>query len=221
MEQRSPEWYAARIGKVTASRVADVIAKTKTGWGASRSNYMAELLAERLTGIAAPSFTNAAMEWGTANEAEAISAYQFYRDADVEAVGFIDHPSIFMSGASPDGLVGGDGLVEIKAPNTSTHLDTLMTGRIPEKYVTQMAWQLACTGRKWCDFASYDPRMPEHMRLFVNRFQPEEALIVSLETAVSEFLEELDEKLDALHARYGDGPKPLRRNLEQSILMAG
>lgn len=221
MEQRSPQWFAARVGKVTASRVADVIAKTKTGWGASRANYMAELLAERLTGMAAPSYTNAAMDWGTLNEAEAVTAYQFYRDKDVVPVGFIEHPTIAMSGASPDGLVGNDGLCEIKCPNTSTHIDTLLTGKVPEKYVTQMMWQMACTGRAWCDFASYDPRMPEHLRLYVKRIERHSSTVVELEDAVRQFLAELDEKIAALESRFGDGPKPLRRNLEQSILMAG
>lgn len=222
MDQRSPQWFAARVGRVTASRVADVVAKTRAGWGASRANYMAELLAERLTGVPAPSFTNAAMEWGTNTEAEAISAYEFYRDASIEAVGFVEHPTVAMSGASPDGLIGIDGLVEFKCPNTATHIDTLLTGKIAEKYVTQMAWQMACLPeRKWCDFASYDPRMPEHLRLYVRRVERDDKLIASLESEVREFLVELDEKIAALDARYGDGPKPVRRQLEQSILMAG
>lgn len=221
MEQRSPEWFASRLGKVTASRVADVIAKTKTGWGASRANYLAELLAERLTGMVAPSYSNASMEWGTLTEAEAITAYQFYRDKDVVAVGFIEHPTIAMSGASPDGLVD-DGLVEIKSPNTSTHIDTLLTGKVPEKYVTQMQWQMACTRQAWCDFASFDPRMPEHLRLYVKRVNRDDALIASLELDVRNFLAELDSKIGDLRLRYGNGPaQPLRRNLEQSILMAG
>ena len=201
--QGSPEWHALRIGKVTASRVSDVIAKTKTGWGASRANYMAELIAERLTGEPADKFTNAAMAWGTEEEPDARAAYEFFRDAQVVEVAFIDHPSIGMTGASPDGLVGDHGLVEIKCPNTATHLDTLLTQAIPTKYVTQMLWQMACTGRQWCDFVSYDPRLPETMSLFVKRVDRDDKLIASLERDVAEFLAELDLKLAQLDTLYG------------------
>lgn len=201
--QGSPEWHALRIGKVTASRVSDVIAKTKTGWGASRANYMAELIAERLTGEPAEKFSNAAMAWGTEKEPDARAAYEFFRDAQVVEIAFIDHPSIGMTGASPDGLVGDHGLVEIKCPNTATHLDTLLTQTIPSKYVTQMLWQMACTGRQWCDFVSYDPRLPEAMSLFVKRVDRDDELIASLEKDVAEFLAELDLKLAQLDTLYG------------------
>jgi putative phage-type endonuclease len=201
--QGSPEWHALRIGKVTASRVADVVAKTKTGWGASRSNYMAELIAERLTGEPAEKFTNAAMAWGTEKEPDARAAYEFFRDAQVVEVAFIDHPAIGMTGASPDGLVGDHGLVEIKCPNTATHLDTLLTQAIPSEYVTQMLWQMACTGRQWCDFVSFDPRLPEAMSMFVKRVDRDDKLIASLEKDVAEFLAELDLKLAQLDALYG------------------
>lgn len=201
--QGSPEWHALRIGKVTASRVSDVIAKTKTGWGASRANYMAELIAERLTGEPAEKFSNAAMAWGTEKEPDARAAYEFFRDAQVVEIAFIDHPSIGMTGASPDGLVGDHGLVEIKCPNTATHLDTLLTQAIPTKYVTQMLWQMACTGRQWCDFVSYDPRLPETMSLFVKRVDRDDKLIASLERDVAEFLAELDLKLAQLDTLYG------------------
>lgn len=201
--QGSPEWHALRIGKVTASRVSDVIAKTKTGWGASRANYMAELIAERLTGEPAEKFSNAAMAWGTEKEPDARAAYEFFRDAQVVEIAFIDHPSIGMTGASPDGLVGDHGLVEIKCPNTATHLDTLLTQTIPSKYVTQMLWQMACTGRQWCDFVSYDPRLPEAMSLFVKRVDRDDKLIASLEKDVAEFLAELDLKLAQLDTLYG------------------
>lgn len=201
--QGSPEWFALRVGKVTASRVADVIAKTKTGWGASRANYMAELIAERLTGEPAEKFTNAAMAWGTEKEPDARAAYEFFRDAQVAEVGFIEHPSILMAGASPDGLVGDAGLVEIKCPNTATHLDTLLTQAIPARYVTQMTWQMACAGRAWCDFVSFDPRLPETMSLFVKRVERDDSLIASLEKDVSDFLDELAQKLGQLNSLYG------------------
>jgi len=203
MEQQSAEWFAARIGKVTASRVADVVARTKTGYGASRANYLAELVAERLSGTRAEGFTNAAMQWGTDQEPEARLAYEFRNDASVELVGFVPHPSIDMSGASPDGLVGDDGLLEIKCPNTATHIETLLTGEIPGKYVVQMQWQMACTGRAWCDFASFDPRMPEQMRLFVKRVQRDDGHIAGLEEEVRTFLFELDTTVRQLLRAYG------------------
>lgn len=200
--QGSEEWLAIRVGKVTASRVADVVARTKTGWGASRANYMAELIAERLTGEPAEKFTNAAMKWGTEMEPDARTAYEFRMDAEVVQVGFIPHPTIPMTGASPDGLVGDDGLVEFKCPNTATHIETLIGQTVPGKYVTQMLWQMACTGRHWCDFVSFDPRMPEHMRLFVKRVHRDDARIAELEKDVSEFLAELDQKVAQLAALY-------------------
>lgn len=198
--QGSEEWLKIRLGKVTASRVSDVIAKTKSGYSASRANYMAELIAERLTGEAAPRFTNAAMEWGTATEGEARNAYSFMRNCDVTQVGFVHHPAINMAGASPDGLVGDDGLLEIKCPNTSTHIDVFMADQAPTKYIPQMQWQMACTGRAWCDFVSYDPRMPAHLRLYKTRVERDDALIASIEKEVTAFLTELDAKIAALNA---------------------
>lgn len=206
MEQGSPEWKALRAGKVTASRIADLRAKTKTGWGASRANYMAELVAERLTGSPAEHFTNAAMAWGTEHESEAADAYSFYTGLELETVAFVQHPSIAMSGASPDRLVGEDGLVEIKCPNTATHIETLLGGEVPKKYREQMMWQMACTGRKWCDFASYDPRLPEEMRLFVKRIPRDEMAIAELQKDITEFLGEVAETVQSLKDKYGPQP---------------
>lgn len=200
--QGSPEWFAARCGKVTASRVADVIAKTKTGPSASRATYMGQLIAERLTQTVTPSFTNDAMRHGTETEPEARSAYVFRADVDVAEVGFIDHPAIVNTGASPDGLVGDDGMVEIKCPNTATHIDTLLGQSVPAKYVTQMQWQMACAERSWCDFVSYDPRMPANMALFVQRVERDDAFIKATEAEVLAFLRELEEKVAALRTRY-------------------
>lgn len=202
MIQGSDEWKAERLGKVTASRIADVVAKTKTGWGASRANYMAELVAEILTGVPADHYVNGAMQWGIDHEHEARRAYEWAKDVDVVQVGLVEHPRIAQSGASPDGLVGEDGLVEFKCPNTATHIDTLLTAQIPGKYVLQMQWQMACTGRKWCDFCSYDPRMPESMRLFIMRVDRDEKLIGSLEQDVELFLRELNQKVAALRETY-------------------
>jgi putative phage-type endonuclease len=202
-DQRSPEWYAARLGKVTASRVADVVATIKSGgYGAARANYMAQLIAERLTGERQAEYVSQAMQNGIDTEADALAAYEFRTDAEVYAVAFIDHPSIPMSGASPDGLVGDDGLVEIKCPNTSTHIDTLLSGKVPAKYIDQMLWQMACTDRQWCDFASFDPRMPESMRLFVKRVPRDDKRIEYLEKEVSTFLADIEAKVAGLSKIY-------------------
>lgn len=200
--QRTDAWHQMRCGKVTASRVADVIAKTKTGWGASRANYMAELLAERLTGSPAERYSNAAMQWGTDNEPAARDLYSKRYGYSVAEIAFVDHPLISMTGASPDGLIGTDGLVEIKAPNTSTHIDTLLGAKVPEKYITQMQWQMACTRRQWCDFVSYDPRLPEEMQLFVQRVDFNTDLVAQLENLVEEFLNELAAKETTLRNSY-------------------
>ena len=201
--QGSPEWHAIRLGRATASRIADIVAKTRSGASASRANYMAQLISERLTGQPQDSYTNAAMQWGIDTEPQARAAYSFMTDIDVSEIGFVEHPVITMSGASPDGLAGTDGLVEIKCPNTATHLDTLLGASVPAKYGTQIQWQLACTGRAWCDFVSFDPRMPEHMRLFVKRVERDDDRIKELESEVSAFLAEVDSKIAALEAAYG------------------
>lgn len=202
IEQGTDEWKQQRLGKVTASRIADVTAKIKSGWGASRANYMAELLVERLTGIAPDMFINDAMRWGTEQEPTARAAYEFMRDCTVDQVGFVDHPVIPMTGASPDGLVGHDGLVEIKCPNTATHIETLQGAAVPGKYIGQIQWQLACTGRAWCDWVSFDPRMPASMQLFVRRVERDDKFITELENTVSDFLAELDAKIKSLTERY-------------------
>lgn len=202
--QGTPEWHAARAGKVTASKIADMMAKTKTGWGASSANYLADLVAERLTGTVAEGFTNAAMQWGTEKEPEARAAYEFYRDASVEQLGFVLHPTIDYSGCSPDGLVSVDGMVEIKCPNTATHLETLLGATVPEKYIKQMQWQMRCCERQWCDFVSYDPRLPARMQLFVKRVHRDDAAISEIEHEVLIFLREVDAKVSALNKQYGE-----------------
>lgn len=200
IEQGSEEWFAERRGKVTASRVADVVARTKTGWGASRANYMAQLIAERLTGTTADSFTNAAMQWGTDTEPQARAAYEFYRDAEVAEIGFVNHPSIGMTGASPDGLIGDDGMLEIKCPNTATHIDSLLGKPIDKKYLTQMQWQMACAGRAWCDWASFDPRMPAPLQLLVRRVERDDDRVAELSKDIDDFLIEVSDKVKALEA---------------------
>ena len=197
MLQRTEAWFAARCGKVTASRVADVIAKTKTGYSASRANYLADLVVERLTGKPAATFSNAAMEWGVEQEPAARAAYSAKTGILVEEVGFIDHPTVAMSGASPDGFAE-EGLVEIKCPNTSTMLEWILDGKVPSKHIPQLQWQMACTGRPFCDFASYDPRLPERLQLLVVRVPRDDEYIAMLETEVTKFLAELDDKINQL-----------------------
>jgi putative phage-type endonuclease len=201
-EQGSDEWRLARLGKVGASMVADATARTKTGWGASRANLAARLVAERLTGKLTESFVNDAMRHGTATEPEAREFYSFVSDVPVAQVGLVLHPSIDMAVASPDGLVGDAGLVEIKCPNTTTHIETLLGGEVDGRYVKQIQWQMACTGRQWCDWVSYDPRMPDEMRLFVRRVQRDDELIAELEKQVSEFLAEVSATVDRLVKIY-------------------
>lgn len=200
--QKSPEWFAARLGKVSASRIGDLTAKTKSGYSTSRANYAAELVAERLTGSTSEKFTNGAMHWGTEQEPAARTMYEFMNNATVTEVGLVLHPTIDMACASPDGLVCDDGLVEIKCPLTSTHIETLLGGSIDGKYMKQMQWQLACTGRQWCDFASFDPRMPADMQLHVTRVKRDGAMIVELEREVIGFLAEVAATMTALVSKY-------------------
>lgn len=201
--QGSPEWLAARSGSLGASRLQDAIARTKTGYGASRANLMAELVCERLTGQSAPSFISAAMQHGTETEPEARAAYCFYSGNAVEEVGLIRHPKIEQSHASPDGLIGGDGMLEIKCPQPAAHLETLVSQEVPTKYLTQMMWQMACSGRKWVDYVSYSPSFPENMRLFVKRVTRDDKRISELETEVAAFLLEMAVKLSQLNSLYG------------------
>ena len=200
--QGSAEWHHERLGRATASKIADIIARTKTGYSAGRANYAAQLIAERLTDTPTETFSNAAMQWGTDKEPEAREAYEYLTGSFVDPVGFVPHPRIAMSGASPDGLIGTDGLLEVKCPNTATHLDTLTGQSIPGKYQTQMLWQMASTGRQWCDFASYDPRMPSHLRLFVKRLERDDARIAEMEAEVAVFLAEIDARIEELNGLY-------------------
>jgi putative phage-type endonuclease len=197
MEQRTEDWHAARLGKVTASRVADVVARTKSGYAASRANYMAQLVCERLTGKPTATYSNSVMEWGVENEAAARDAYSAKVGELVTEVGFIDHPTIANAGASPDGVVA-NGLCEIKCPNTATHIESLFDREPPQRYYYQMQWQMACTGADWCDWVSYDPRMPEKLQLLVVRIPRDTDCIAILEKEVSEFLAELDSKVAKL-----------------------
>lgn len=190
MEQGSTEWHEARLGRVTASRINDVMAKLKSGdEPASRANYRVQLVTERITGRPTEMFTTASMKWGTETEPFARSAYEAENCVIVQQVGFINHPSIPMCGASPDGLVGDDGLIEIKCPDSRTHLEYLIAGIAPPEYMKQMQFQMACTERSWCDFVSFDPRLPSKIQMFVIKVNRDDKLIAQIETEVSAFLE--------------------------------
>lgn len=201
IEQGTPEWLQLRLGKVTASRVADVLAKTKTGVSASRGNYLIELAIQRVTGVVEESFKNDAMAWGTEQEPFARMKYELLKDTFVDEVPFIDHPTIKWFGCSPDGLVGDDGLVEIKAPNSRTHWEYFKAGEAPTKYIIQMQSQMACTGRQWCDFISYDPRMPEASQMLVKRYPRDNKMIADIEKAVKQFLDEVEKEVELMRNR--------------------
>lgn len=219
--QGTQEWLRARAGRATASRIADIMAKIKSGApGASRANYMAEIVAERLTGTPADQYVSKEMARGTEMEPVACAAYEFYWDVETVEVGFVAHPFIDMAGASPDRLVGDKGLVEFKCPNTSTHINTLLSQSIGGNYIQQMQFQMACTERDWCDFVSFDPRMPEALKLFIKRVDRDEVMIGAIEEEVQLFLAEVDLKVSQLTALIA-GTTPLTTALEQSVAQIG
>jgi putative phage-type endonuclease len=201
IEQRTEEWFQQRLGKVTASRISDVIAKTKTGVSTSRQNYLVQLVSERITGKKGDSFVNQAMLDGIEREGAARALYMLNRDVSVTEVGFFDHPIIKNSGASPDGAVNAEeegkyaGLIEIKCPIETTHTNTLMSKSVPSKYIPQMQWQLACTGAKWVDFVSYNPNFPMELQLFVARVDRDDTYIGELEAEVIKFLDEVEQTI--------------------------
>ena len=203
MERRSDEWFKARLGKVTASRICDVLAATST---AAYQNYQAQLIAERLTGEPYESHVTSAMQWGIEKEEDARSLYEFMTDETVMEIGFVPHFVIKESGASPDGLIGLNGQIEIKCPNTATHIKTLTTRKIEKKYRNQMTWQMACTGRAWCDFVSYDPRLPAEHNLCVIRFERDDEEVKEMELAVKQFIRSLDDKISKMKAVSEEKP---------------
>lgn len=194
MDQRSEDWFSARLGKVTASKVKDVMAKGRGGApSATRQNYMMQLLCERLTGRREESFTSAAMQRGTELEPVARSAYEIDKGVMTTETGLILHPKIEGFGASPDGLVGDRGMLEIKCPNTATHVFTIQSGKHDPQYEWQMLAQLSCTDRDWVDFVTFDDRLPDELQYACFRFERDEARIRQMETEIKLFLEELAE----------------------------
>lgn len=196
-EQGTKEWHQDRCGVVTASRYADILAKVRSGEAAARYNYKAEIIAERLTGLPTESFTSQAMQWGIDHEDEARGVYEAISGYSVKQVGMIKHEKL-EAGASPDGLILDTGLVEIKCPNSATHIQTLISGEVPKKYYTQMQGQMWITGREWCDFVSYDPRMDDKNAIFIKNVERDPEFIANLEEEVIQFLKEVDEMMGKL-----------------------
>lgn len=198
IKQGSESWFAQRIGKVTASRVADVLATIKSGESASRRNYRMQLVCERLTGKKEETFTNVHMERGIELEPIARSLYEMKNNFFVTEVGFVEHPTIKMAGASPDGLVGDDGLIEIKCPTVANMVECITSKSVPTKYIPQMQFQMACTGRAWCDFVSFNNELPEHLQLFVKRVHRDDEYITNMEKEVIYFLNEVADTVNEL-----------------------
>jgi putative phage-type endonuclease len=210
LEQRSEEWLQARVGKVTASGFKHVIDRTKAGKrSADGQKYLWQQVIERLTGQPAPVARTVAMQWGTDQEPAALQAYVEAHILHVEAVGFVQHPTLAV-GCSPDGLVterspatgsASDGLIEIKCPyNSANHLETWLSG-MPEEHMAQVQGQMWLTGRQWCDFVSFDPRMPPDLQLYVQRIPRNPEYIATLEREIVGFLSEVDAIVQKLQAK--------------------
>jgi len=203
IQQGTEEWHQLRLGKVTASRVADILSKTKTGPSASRGNYLIELALQRVTKTIEQSYNSPAMEWGTQNEPQARVAYEVTTGNFVDQIAFVNHPKIKDFGCSPDGVVG-EGLIEIKCPNSATHWSYIKANEPPQKYIIQMQSQMSVTGAKWCDFVSFDPRMPERSQLLIVRINRDEELIAEIEKEVKQFLSEVEVEVNLMEKRNGN-----------------
>ncbi|WP_317992900.1 lambda exonuclease family protein [Bartonella gliris] len=199
MEQRTAEWFQARLGKVTASNIYNVLSKTAKGLPTSKyEDYKIKLMTERLTGEISQSYTTPAMQWGIEHEDDALKEYEFIYDTEVTRCGFIPHPKIEMAGASPDGLIGDDGLVEVKCPQSINHLRFFMDDEIKPEYLAQMQFQMACTGRKWCHFISYNPQFVGRstgLRMKIKRIHRDEKQIEEINKAVESFLAEINQDM--------------------------
>lgn len=200
--QGSNEWLVARAGSLGASQIADALAKTKTGWGASRANLKARLVTERITGQPVETFTTSAMQRGTDLEPQARAMYSFHRSFDVVEVGMVLHPTIRHSHCSPDGLCGDDGMVEIKCCGAARHIEMLTDSPPEDRYIKQCLWQLACTGRQWVDLTYFHPELPEAMQLVIHRIERDDAAIAEMESEIEKFLAEVASTVADLEARY-------------------
>lgn len=202
MEQRSPEWFAARRGSLGSSVFHDIVAKTRTGFSTSRENRKAVLVLEIVTERSLDTYQSPAMLQGIEREPAGRAGYAFLKNVDVEEVGMIRHPTIIRTHASPDGLIGTDGMIEIKCMQPAGHLDMLLTGNIDARYMTQMAWAMACSGRAYCDFVAYSPDFPEAMQLIIKRIPRNDEVIAELEKAAREFIAEVEATVTTLRQRY-------------------
>lgn len=222
LEQRTQEWRQARCGKVTASEITNVLSKPKRGGEtAGRANYRAQIIAEILTGKPCDDpFISRPMQWGIDQEPFARASYELYRGFLVDTVGFCDHPRIENFGCSPDGFLSDEGLVQFKCPNTATHIEYLLKGEVPADYQPQMLAEMASTGRAWCDFVSFDPRLPADLQLFVKRFWRDEVKIAEIENAVEGFLAEVKDVLVRLACLNPDGLEGLLRKSVDQITQA-
>jgi len=203
IQQGTEEWHQLRLGKVTASKVADILAKTKSGASASRGNYLIELALQRVTKTIEESYSNSAMEWGVATEPQARVAYEVSTGNFVDQIAFVNHPTIEGFGCSPDGLVG-EGLIEIKCPNSATHWSYIKANEPPQKYIIQMQAQMSVTGAKWCDFVSFDPRMPERSQLLIIRVNRDNEFIAEMENDIKQFLSEVEAEVNLMEKRNGN-----------------
>lgn len=217
-----PSWLPARVGKLTASRMADAMSMVKDGAklkdgtqkmkpGADRYNLLKDLLAERLEGSAVDHYVSDAMKNGILYEPEAAMAYEAATGNIAEPGGLIDHPEIEFFAATPDRFIGRDGLVEIKCPTSRTFVTWVTDGGVPEQHKPQMLAQLACTRRKWVDFVAYNPQNPPQYRLFIRRFEPTPEQIIFVENVAREFLDELDTMFERFFRNISNAPTDTAR----------
>lgn len=199
--QGSPEWLEARKGMLTSCRIAAACSFNKSGKESEkRAKMKLEILYELITGRAMEHYVSPAMEFGIENEGRARAEYEYIKKVNVEEAGFVLHPSLDRCGASPDGVINGEGLLEIKVPNTLTHLEYLRDGIVPSEYMPQITWQLACAGpeAKYCDFVSFDPRLPDELQMFVVRVDRDEKKIAEQENQAVIFLEEVVQEFERI-----------------------
>jgi len=199
IEQGTPTWHEARCGSIGATAINDIMSTGKgSAESAGRKNYRAAKVCEILTNCTAENYVNAAMQRGTDLEPAARDVYSFVKGVDVEQVGLIKHPALNYSHASPDGLVGTDGMIEIKVPSPANHIEYLLAGVVPSIYVKQLQWQMACSGRLWNDFVSYGPELPEELQIFIVRMERDNAMIAEMEKYVMEFQASILKMIDDL-----------------------
>ncbi|WP_455466933.1 lambda exonuclease family protein [Bartonella sp. B39] len=205
MEQRTAEWFQVRLGKITASNIYNVLSKTAKGLPTSKyDDYKITLITERLTEEISPHYETEDMRWGIDHEEDAIKEYEFIYDTHVTKCGFIQHPTMEMAGASPDGLIGDHGLIEVKCPRSKTHIRFFLDNQIKPEYLAQMQFQMACTGRQWCDFVSYDPRFTGQsapLRIKAKRVHRDEKQIAYINKAVEAFLVEIERDTEKILAK--------------------